>query len=165
MTGRAGVYTVKELAPGSFDVLLDGSLIAALTHSIDGLGGGWRIDLLSEISPSECPPPFESQSHIFVSQQAALEWLGIGKAVAAQKTVPQRRATRAVPQYRAHLSPSERYRLRLLAEHSRFYAKTTGLGGLIARGFITPTGRTDEDGRAEWIITDAGRSALTGIEP
>ncbi len=164
MTGRAGIYTVKELAPGSFDVLLDGSLVAALTRGIDGLGDGWRIDLLSETPQSVYPPPFEAQSHVFVSQRAALDWLGIGDVIAGQRAVLPKRSTRAVPQYRAHPSPSERYRLRLLTEHSRFYAKTTGLGGLIARGFVAPTGRTDEDGRAEWTITDAGRLALAEIE-
>ena len=70
-------YTVEQLAPGSYDVLLDGRLVAALVQGIDGQGAGWRIDLLDEMPLSERPLPFTGQIHTFPSQSAALDWLGI----------------------------------------------------------------------------------------
>jgi hypothetical protein len=164
MSGGARAYAVEKLAPGSYDVLLGGVLIAALTRDIDGPVDEWRIDLLAETSPSERPPPFEGQSHTFSSYRAALNWLGIHEDAAVRRLPSARRSKRATPRYRTHPSPSDRYRLRLLSEHSRFYATTVGLGGLISRGYIAPTGQTDDEGRAKWVITDAGRSALTELE-
>lgn len=78
-------YTVEQLAPGSFDVLLDGTLIAALVRVVrrEGLSDQWQIDLLDEAPPAERPAPFMDQSHIFRSRLAALEWLGIQWAGAA----------------------------------------------------------------------------------
>jgi hypothetical protein len=157
-------YTVVKLAPGSYDVLLDGNLVASLTRDIDGLDDEWRIDLLAEPPPSECPPPFERQSHTFSSYQAALDWLGVYREVTPRRSAPVRKLTRAAPKYRTHPSPSDRYRLRLLAERSRFYTKSVGLSSLIWRGYIAQTGRTDDEGRVEWAITDAGRAALAESE-
>ena len=72
-------YTVERLAPGSYDVLLDGNLVAALVHVIEreGLGDRWEIDLLEEDPSADRPKPFTAQSHTFGSRLAALEWLGI----------------------------------------------------------------------------------------
>lgn len=77
MTASLPVYTVEQLAPGSYDVLLDGTLAAALVHGIDGLDDGWRIDLLDKKPFSDRPPPFTGQSHTFRSLQSTLDWLGI----------------------------------------------------------------------------------------
>lgn len=164
MTGSVGAYTVEKLAPGSYDVLLDGRLIAALTRGIDDLEEPWRLDLLAETSPSEFPQPFTAQSHAFNSYREALYWLGIYKKFAAQSSNLPNKSARASPRYRARLSPMERYRLRLLSEQSRFYVTITGLNGLIRRGFIASTERMDDEGRAEWAITDTGRAALAEIE-
>lgn len=158
-------YTVVKLAPGSYDVLLDGNLVAALTRDVDGPEDEWRIDLLAETPPPERPRPFEMQSHTFGSHRSALDWLGIHEYPVVRRTIPRSKPGRARPQYRERLSPLERYRLRLLAEHSRFYATTAGLNGLIERGFISSTGQTDDECRTEWIITDAGRAALAELEP
>ncbi len=52
-------YTVEQLAPGSYDVLLNASLIAALVRDADSGGSDdeWRIDLLDEVPASERPSP------------------------------------------------------------------------------------------------------------
>jgi hypothetical protein len=160
MNRRTRAYTVVKLAFGSYDVLLDGKPIASLTRNIDPLEEGWRIDLLVDTPPSECTLPFNGQSRTFSSYQAALDWLGIYSEVAPRRSAPVRKSTRAAPKYRTVPSPSDRYRLRLLSAKNRFYAKTVGLNSLIWRGFISQTGRTDEKGRVEWQITDAGRAAL-----
>jgi hypothetical protein len=72
-------YTVEQLAPGSYDVFLDGCLIAALVRDASRRGASdeWQIDLLEETPLSALHAPFTAQSHAFRSRGAALEWLGI----------------------------------------------------------------------------------------
>ncbi|XYD12026.1 hypothetical protein R1A27_33335 (plasmid) [Methylobacterium sp. NMS12] len=74
-------YTVEQLAPGSYDVLLDGVVIAALVRVVSRTGPSdtWQIELLDEVPQAERPAPFTSQWHTFKSQAAALEWLGTGE--------------------------------------------------------------------------------------
>ena len=68
-------YTVEQLAPGSYDVLLDGTAMASLVRSVPG--SQWHIELLVEMPAIKRPAPFTSQRHVFKSRPAALEWLGI----------------------------------------------------------------------------------------
>lgn len=72
-------YTVEQLAAGSYDVLLDGALVASLVHEVDRSGTAveWLVDLLDETSPTERPAPFTAQQHAFRTRAEALEWLGI----------------------------------------------------------------------------------------
>jgi hypothetical protein len=72
-------YTVEQLAPGSYDVLLDGVVIAALVRIVPHAepSDTWQIELLDEMPPAERPAPFTSQWRTFKSRAAALEWLGI----------------------------------------------------------------------------------------
>ncbi|MDN3572377.1 hypothetical protein [Methylobacterium longum] len=72
-------YTVEQLAPGSYDVLLDGTVIASLVRNVhrSGPADTWSVELLDELAATERPVPFTSQRHIFKSRPAALEWLGI----------------------------------------------------------------------------------------
>jgi len=74
-------YTVEQLAPGSYDVLLDGVVIAVLVRVISRSGPSdlWQVELLDQMPASERPAPFTSQWRTFESQAAALEWLGIPK--------------------------------------------------------------------------------------
>ena len=66
---------------------------------------------------------------------------------------------------RASPGMRDRYQLRLLAERNRFYGSVNNLKTLGDRGLVTSTGRTDETGRTEWSITEAGRTALRAVEP
>lgn len=77
MSAPQPTYSVEQLAPGSYDVLLDGTLVAALVRGTDGLGDGWRVDLLDETPATDRPLPFTGPSHTFRSLSAALDWLGI----------------------------------------------------------------------------------------
>ena len=79
---KSMAYTVEQLAPGSYDVLLGGALIAALVRVVDsqGLSDQWQIDLLEEDPSVDRPTPFTSQNHTFHSRLAALDWLGIRPA-------------------------------------------------------------------------------------
>ena len=72
-------YTVEQLAPGSYDVLRDGVVMAALVRLISssGFSDMWQIELLDEMPAAQRPAPFTSQWRTFESRPAALEWLGI----------------------------------------------------------------------------------------
>ncbi|MDP4027214.1 hypothetical protein Q8W71_32080 [Methylobacterium sp. NEAU 140] len=77
-------YTLEQLAPGSYDVLLNGVVIAGLVRSVhrSGPGSDWQIELLDEMPAAERSAPFTAQKHFFRSQSAALAWLGIREAAA-----------------------------------------------------------------------------------
>ena len=79
-------YTVERLAPGSYDVLLDGVVVAALVRSVDRGSSNdmWQIELLDEMPAAQRPAPFTSQWRTFESRLAALEWLGIQESDAAE---------------------------------------------------------------------------------
>ncbi len=65
---------------------------------------------------------------------------------------------------RTTLSARDRYKLRLLVNETRFYVADPSLRSLARRGLVAPTGRTDEDDRAEWTITATGQEALLAVE-
>lgn len=75
-------YTVEQLAPGSYDVLLDGVVIASLVRNVhrSGPADTWSAELLNEMPAIKRPVPFTNQRHVFKSRPAALEWLGIHEA-------------------------------------------------------------------------------------
>lgn len=70
-----------------------------------------------------------------------------------------------MPTRRVGLSMRDHYQLRRLAEQNRFYGPKTDMRSLANRGLIASTGQTDERGRTEWIITEAGRAALATAKP
>lgn len=72
-------YTVEQLAPGSYDVLRDGAVVASLVRNVhsDGPADDWVVEVLDEVPKTERPSPFVNQRHLFNSCPAALEWLGI----------------------------------------------------------------------------------------
>ena len=72
-------YTVEQLAPGSYDVLLYGTLIASLVRNVhrSGPADTWSAELLDEMPAIKRPAPFTNQRHVFKSRSAALVWLGI----------------------------------------------------------------------------------------
>ena len=72
-------YAVEQLAPGSYDVLLNGVAVASLVRNVhrDGPADTWVVELLDEVPAIKRPAPFMHQRHFFKSRPAALEWLGI----------------------------------------------------------------------------------------
>jgi hypothetical protein len=73
------IYTIEQLAPGSYDVLLDGALVASLVREVDRSGTvhEWLVDLLDDTPPAVRPAPVTAQQHTIGSRGAALDWLGI----------------------------------------------------------------------------------------
>lgn len=76
MTANLPAYSVERLAPDSYDVLLDGALVASLVRDTDG-SGATREWLLDEASTAARPALVIAQQHTFASRAAALAWLGI----------------------------------------------------------------------------------------
>ena len=74
-------YTIEQLAPGSYDVLLDGTLVASLVRNVhrSGPADTWSAELLDEMPAIKRPAPFTNQRHVFKSRLAALEWLSISE--------------------------------------------------------------------------------------
>ena len=69
------VYKLSRLAPGSYDVLLNGVIIASLVRSGDTDNATWTAELLVDLSAGERPAPFTEVEHTFGSLEAR-QWLG-----------------------------------------------------------------------------------------
>nr|WP_247654326.1 hypothetical protein [Microvirga sp. HBU67558] len=69
-------YTLSRLAPGSYDVLLDGEIIASLVRSGETNNATWTAELLTDVHPRRRPAPFVETEHTFRSLEEAQEWLG-----------------------------------------------------------------------------------------
>ena len=71
-------YTLHRLAPGSYDLALDGQIVGSLVRNITAGGGvsGWQAELLDDAPSDQRPPPFEGATHPFRTLEAAIAWLG-----------------------------------------------------------------------------------------
>ena len=70
------LYTLSRLAPGSYDVLLDGVIIASLVRSGETNRATWTAELLMDVHPRRRPAPFTATEHTFGSLEEAQKWLG-----------------------------------------------------------------------------------------
>ena len=70
-------YTLSRLAPGSYDVLLNGVIIASLVRSGPGENAPWTAELLVDLPFDERPAPFTEQEHTFRSLRDAQQWLEV----------------------------------------------------------------------------------------
>ncbi len=69
-------YTLSRLAPGSYDVLLDGTIVASLVRSGETDNATWTAELLEDLHPRRRPAPFTEAEHLFRSLEEARQWLG-----------------------------------------------------------------------------------------
>ena len=69
-------YTLSRLAPGSYDVLLDGVIVASLVRSGEKEYTTWTVELLMDVDPERRPAPFTELEHTFSSLEEAQKWLG-----------------------------------------------------------------------------------------
>jgi hypothetical protein len=69
-------YKLSLLAPGSYDVLLHGVIIASLIHSGRTDDAAWTAELLLDLPPGERPAPFTELEHTFGSLEEARQWFG-----------------------------------------------------------------------------------------
>ena len=73
-------YTLQRLAPGSYDVVLDGDVVASLVRSGQTSDATWTAELLEELPQGQRPAPFTEQEHAFFSLEEARAWLGVAEA-------------------------------------------------------------------------------------
>lgn len=69
-------YTLSRLAPGSYDVLLDGLIVASLVRSGSKESVTWTAELLTDAPSWKRPAPFTEAEHTFGSLEEARQWLG-----------------------------------------------------------------------------------------
>ena len=70
------VYSLVRLAPGSYDVLRDGVVIAGVVRSGQTSDATWTVELLQDLPLRERPAPFMNIEHSFASLDEARTWLG-----------------------------------------------------------------------------------------
>jgi hypothetical protein len=78
-------YKLSRLAAGSYDVLLNGVIIASLVQSGRTDDATWTAELLVDLPPEERPAPFTEMEHAFSSLEEAQQWLG-GAEIHDEKT-------------------------------------------------------------------------------
>ena len=70
-------YTLSRLAPGSYDVLLDGEIVASLVKSEStSRVVTWTLELLLYGPHRKMPEPFTASEHSFSTFQEVQQWLG-----------------------------------------------------------------------------------------
>jgi hypothetical protein len=69
-------YELRRPAPGSFDVVLDGVVVASLVRSRPHQGATWSAELLLDLDQKDRPPPFRRLEHRFATFEEARNWLG-----------------------------------------------------------------------------------------
>lgn len=72
-------YALERLAPGSYDVILAGEVVASLVADTDNrtMRTTWFAELLTDPPGKKRPAPFTRTAHKFDSLGAACEWLGV----------------------------------------------------------------------------------------
>ena len=69
-------YQLTQLAPGSYDLLLNGEIIGSVVRSGSRSGGtGWTAELLEDGPMSSRPMPFTQVEHTFVTLEEICAWL------------------------------------------------------------------------------------------
>jgi hypothetical protein len=69
-------YELHRLAAGSYDVLLNGSIVASLVRSGHKDHPTWIAELLDDVHPRRRPAPFKETEYTFTSLEEARHWLG-----------------------------------------------------------------------------------------
>lgn len=85
-------YVLERLAPGSYDVLLDGAVVASLTRSSEASvrNARWSAELLAEEPAAGRPAPFREIAYEFESFVEACDWLGVPRPTGSEALGPYR---------------------------------------------------------------------------
>jgi hypothetical protein len=75
--------TLSLLAPGSYDVVLDGVVIASPVRDGTKTPTIWTAELLENMHPRRRPAPLTETEHEFGSLEEAEKWLGIAQPLNA----------------------------------------------------------------------------------
>ena len=78
-------YSLIQLAPGAYDVLRHGEIVASVVrHS--SRSRKWSAELLDNLPPLKRPAPFIKTEHQFASFEDICEWLGCPPVKAIRRT-------------------------------------------------------------------------------
>lgn len=71
-------YTLRRLAAGNYDLLLDGAIIGSVIRNAlpGGNNRGWRAELQDDSVVAQRPAPFTQAEHQFGSLEEVANWLG-----------------------------------------------------------------------------------------
>jgi hypothetical protein len=69
-------YQLIQLAPGSYDILLDDRIIGSVVKGGSRTTPVWIAELLEDLPSEQRPPPFTSIEHQFGSFEDLCVWLG-----------------------------------------------------------------------------------------
>lgn len=72
-------YRLSKLAPGSYDIILDGVIVAALVRTDTRHHVKWTAELLVDLAPDQMPAPFTATEHDFPTLEEACRWLGVSE--------------------------------------------------------------------------------------
>ncbi|WP_201842871.1 hypothetical protein [Microvirga zambiensis] len=69
-------YSLIQLAPGAYDLVLSGNVIGSIVRSKTKQGATWYAELLEDLPTAKRPAPFIEIEHKFPTLEALCEWLG-----------------------------------------------------------------------------------------
>jgi hypothetical protein len=82
-------YRLYKLAPGSYDVILNGVIVASLVRTASLHHTTWTAELLVDLRLGERPQPFLEAEHEFASLEEACNWLGLSAEETSRATRQQ----------------------------------------------------------------------------
>ena len=69
-------YELIKLAPGSYDLLLNGDIIGSVVRNTSRYLVTWSAELLLDVPPEQRPTPFIYIEHEFTTLEEVRAWLG-----------------------------------------------------------------------------------------
>ena len=72
-------YRLRKLAAGSYDVILDGVIVAGVVRSMILDRVQWTAELLVDLPREQMPPPFAATEHHFTTLEEACRWFGVSE--------------------------------------------------------------------------------------
>jgi hypothetical protein len=69
-------YSLIQLAPGAYDLLLHGEVVGSVVRTTSFQPYTWTAELLEDVPPSRRPAPFTELEHVFASLEDLCDWLG-----------------------------------------------------------------------------------------
>jgi len=69
-------YSLIQLAPGAFDLIRNGEVVACVVRNGSHKPYTWTAELLEDLPPDQRPAPFTEIEHVFASLEDLCAWLG-----------------------------------------------------------------------------------------
>ncbi len=70
-------YFLTKLAPGSYDLWLNGRIIGSVVRGGSEDAPIWIAELLTNVPPQKRPPPFTKVEHEFPTLRELCQWLDL----------------------------------------------------------------------------------------